>query len=795
MEHAGSLTPSEAVYLALSDRRTTPPQRVIAALKAAIAAKQRAGEVALATSSSGRLELIPTGKDVVWPNYSLESRLRVPERLEVSRVVYAYLARDRTRPWKVAERKIEVGLALRGLAKPYRTWFRVLRYRHDPMIVRQAVAYARSLPEPSTASEFERVIRDGVNQRRRGIGGHESLPDDPWMDELPEDQDRGLGSLAAPFPKLLGRPASILFSLALYVLVAVMARAGDREIETAVVVLVLLLWALPDRSESRLHRFVDSLIARSGSDLLTLFSNRSVALQIGVPILSVFATFPFGWMLLAIAFLYAASSTALANARRLSRDRIVRYVSRTSEVETAPPIECRDFPTHVRPVTMEIRSPADLQPPSELARGLVRGIRQRGPAVRSVYYRAVASLILGSTVTALAIWNVNAASTAPATTLLSVNFVVLAFAAALLFILRTDREDLAGKSLLHILSGVTVMPDVRNEARVVGIRPIVTPLIGAVWAALLLAVAPAIPHPVIAAILLAFVSGYLGWLAYKLRSLEKSIPAYPPLDMLALRVFGTRSLEDFLEVTRLWRWLGTTARLDGPDTAGTSITHVWAGVRNRVSSAVVASREQLQAALASFSYRRDWQLRYATNSMQCDDSTWRAALEELLTRADLVIMDLSGFKPENRGCSYELAKILDEIALDRVTLLINEATDIPCLQETLQACANDLALDSPNRHDMLIVELLQLGQQAPRANESLHEWRARLERTVDQARLAAFLVDRALKARKEKHPDQEWTPTVCRWCRPPLPGWALAMKAVATAALVGTAAWQVASAM
>jgi hypothetical protein len=69
--------------------------------------------------------------------------------------------------------------------------------------------------------------------------------------------------------------------------------------------------------------------------------------------------------------------------------------------------------------------------------------------------------------------------------------------------------------------------------------------------------------------------------------------------------------------------------------------------------------------------------------MRCANATWKAALQYLLDRADVVVMDLSSLSDQNRGVAYEIGKLIDEVPLHRVVLLFDESTDLKVLKEIL----------------------------------------------------------------------------------------------------------------
>ena len=65
--------------------------------------------------------------------------------------------------------------------------------------------------------------------------------------------------------------------------------------------------------------------------------------------------------------------------------------------------------------------------------------------------------------------------------------------------------------------------------------------------------------------------------------------------------------------------------------------------------------------------------------------------------ADVVLMDLRGFMPQNQGCRYELQQLLDFVALERVVVLIDADAPRDFIDGTLQTLWQASRANSPNR--------------------------------------------------------------------------------------------------
>jgi len=289
----------------------------------------------------------------------------------------------------------------------------------------------------------------------------------------------------------------------------------------------------------------------------------------------------------------------------------------------------------------------------------------------------------------------------------------------------------------------------RWEGEVVPVRPTVVPLLGAAWLAIGAAETVVYIDPVGVAFVIPAVL-YVVALRRKKAELERRYPVHAPLNLVALRVFSSPALRTFMLMTDRWRWLGPMYRLDGSDTAGSSMRDVVAYLRGRVEDVIVGDERELAAALASFGDRPDVQLRYPLNSIQCNDATWKQALEALLDDADAVVMDLSAFNDERRGCAYELGKLIERVPLQRFILLVNADTDMPYLRRTLDDAWLSRPDDAANTA----------------ADEPVHVLDIRAETMkgpVEAERLVGALLDAASAGRDTR------AAAVQGWTRPGLP--------------------------
>lgn len=87
---------------------------------------------------------------------------------------------------------------------------------------------------------------------------------------------------------------------------------------------------------------------------------------------------------------------------------------------------------------------------------------------------------------------------------------------------------------------------------------------------------------------------------------------------------------------------------------------------------------------------------YGVHALLCHGLFWKSAIDVLLDRVDLVALDLSGFRPENRGTDYELQRVIDRFPIERVVFLADPRTNKKFITEYLQTTWSEMALGSPN---------------------------------------------------------------------------------------------------
>lgn len=213
-------------------------------------------------------------------------------------------------------------------------------------------------------------------------------------------------------------------------------------------------------------------------------------------------------------------------------------------------------------------------------------------------------------------------------------------------------------------------------------------------------------------------SSLAAFAAYKLtvflgfRAITQATGSPNTVSLLILRVFslGKRSEDLFDGVTRYWRYLGNVQLISGPDlTAATVEPHEFlAFLSGKLDLQFIDGPESLARRVNELDSRPDFDGRFRVNDFFCHDDTWRMTLERLVEKSDVVLMDLRGFAPQNAGCVYEVHELVSSAVLGRVVITIDDTTDVPFLEKTLNDAWAGMRPDSPNRSGPGQVRIVRL---------------------------------------------------------------------------------------
>jgi hypothetical protein len=182
--------------------------------------------------------------------------------------------------------------------------------------------------------------------------------------------------------------------------------------------------------------------------------------------------------------------------------------------------------------------------------------------------------------------------------------------------------------------------------------------------------------------------------------------------MLVLRTFdATRRVERLFDaVVERWRFTGSVQLIGAPDLAQRTIDpgDLLLFLAGRFESHFVQSPDDLKRRLQALDVRRDPDGRFRVNDFYCFDSTWQEALVALLLESDVVLMDLRGLSAVNRGCQFELTKLVEHHKLGQTLLVVDDTTDETLLHATLEEAMRDLG-ESALQQTALQPEVVRLG--------------------------------------------------------------------------------------
>jgi hypothetical protein len=235
---------------------------------------------------------------------------------------------------------------------------------------------------------------------------------------------------------------------------------------------------------------------------------------------------------------------------------------------------------------------------------------------------------------------------------------------------------------------------------------------------------------------------------WRLRVLRR-MPPPAPRRLVMLRVFGSHALPDLRAMLSPWYRVGPIDFPDGFDTVGDNEEVQQAAMRGRLDKALVQTAEQVRERLESAPMEPGRNLLYTSAPFQCANHVWRQAVLGMLMRADAVVMDLSSFTDRNEGSAQELGFLMNHVPLDRVTLLVNDSTDMSLVRQKLQQVADAAPPESPNRTGRPPVwRLLDVGGLTVRLpGESIEDWQRRGDQRLDPEVLCMHLYGTALQPR------------------------------------------------
>ena len=171
--------------------------------------------------------------------------------------------------------------------------------------------------------------------------------------------------------------------------------------------------------------------------------------------------------------------------------------------------------------------------------------------------------------------------------------------------------------------------------------------------------------------------------------------------LLLLRVFslGKQGEQLYHRFSKLWRFVGNTRMIAGPDLATATVEphHFLQFIRGKLARSFIDSAKTLESRVSESVDTPDSDGWHRVSEFFCYDNTWRIALRHLAAESDAVLMDLRRFSPQNAGCKFEIQELVNLIPLTRVVFVVDSTTDRSYLDQVLHEGAARMGPESPNR--------------------------------------------------------------------------------------------------
>lgn len=170
--------------------------------------------------------------------------------------------------------------------------------------------------------------------------------------------------------------------------------------------------------------------------------------------------------------------------------------------------------------------------------------------------------------------------------------------------------------------------------------------------------------------------------------------------LLLLRVFalGKRSETLYNTLGKSWRTVGSIQMIAGPDLATSTVEpHEFMDfISGKLSRRFIDTGRTLDLRIDHMDLWADGDGQFRVSEFFCHDDTWKIALARLADESDAVLMDLRGFSQRHSGCAFEINELFNLVPLQRVVFAMDDTTDQPFMQRTMQAAWENLKDRSPN---------------------------------------------------------------------------------------------------
>ena len=747
---------------------------VTALIGAAILTREADGAIRLEVVDDEEQKLLVhrENTDIEYPAATLEARLTARDATPFDDLVHDWLSSNHATPWRRALTQIDVMAAIRGLLTARGLGDAGFDLAHPNARLESQQAEALIETARSERSNLWALIERGVRSaaQRRTVNAHSDnySPTDPWMDEARADREQFAAGSAVSFNEqaqqqflgMLGFGGALWFGV---VMAAFYPNAGYAvEIWIVVALLLVAVAHHPSRPFEWFTTRAWDLYERGAPNTTLAPRGKYVlGLVVGTPLLILAGGLGSMYPLVGGAILLLVGSSLLLKqfkrkALGALEDAVVGDTSPASDEDITPTetVDQRMPQTSKQPVLATVDEPDHGRPPvslpfeldvlqSDSLPPISAASQKRIDAVtahRLFPLFAISTVLLGVSVTGV-IYRATrhvfgfSGSFGIAVGLMFFTVILVGSATYSSRLLAkakklAENDPLMDKEMRSFLNAFTPERGLRNFSLF--------------W--VLLAIFGPEPFSPEHYVCLAIVG--LWWIvvtwpvnAFKRRHEQRWVRR----ELLALRVFDSPYLDEFLDLSDLWRWMGPIQRLHGPDTATADVHMVTSYLTGRVRTHVVDTIAKLEQAIHTLRRAPDLAMRYPINSLQCSEDVWREAVRILVDESAVVVVDLSNLSAENRAVAWEVGLLANRMPFSHTVLLIHDSTDMDVFRQVLAEAVANISPDSPNANAATKGPIIiHMGGSTERLeDESLHDWRQRMQERVNGKQLVGVLLDAA----------------------------------------------------
>ena len=207
------------------------------------------------------------------------------------------------------------------------------------------------------------------------------------------------------------------------------------------------------------------------------------------------------------------------------------------------------------------------------------------------------------------------------------------------------------------------------------------------------------------------------YLKIRLKKLASDYNKESPVKLLFLWVFGTDATVNFIQFHGYkWQHLGPVMFINGEGLLNVnSLKMIWNWPRRK--NQIIQNTNDVERIKKNYRLYPSSFGTYQNVSVLCSNSIWKFALSEFIKNKDLVLMSLCGFTSENKGCEFELNKLINEVPTEKFILIIDETTDKSFLEKTLRLEWKKMLKTSPNlRNAPSAIVMYQMQQKKSERN-------------------------------------------------------------------------------